>query len=340
MSRKRWDYLILCLCILVSNIYSLKAFNNVPRIRIHSNMHKSMSTDLSYKVPQKLYSRLNLKLPAVNNNNDDVSINKSSNFTVAIVPTSCIPYKSLSVITMLTIASIASGYSTAYAISICKKYINIIDTNMRVKHQLFSPMIGALVVSIFYYIQSNLAKGAHVGSLDMALFRRQLFRIICVVVAIGSGNAVAFTGMAAEIGLFLSRLFFSLPVYIMNANKNKYNNDNDDNSNNNLIKNNCNNTTSINNTIIRDEIEHMGMIAGMAAGVAANFDTPLAGVMYAFEVCMCVCMHLCMCMNVILFTFVRMCVCMCVYVYVSVCVCVCMYVCVCVCMYVYVHVLM
>lgn len=80
----------------------------------------------------------------------------------------------------------------------------------------------------------------------------------------GSGNAVAFTGMAAELGMAVSRIYGVIfdrclqsfaPSTHFRADP----------------------------SIIASAKDYL-LLAGAGSGVSANFDTPFAGVVYAYEV--------------------------------------------------------
>jgi len=112
----------------------------------------------------------------------------------------------------------------------------------------FSPLVGGALVSLLYLGQPDLGVGAaSLGTLDRFSIQRQVLRFAAVLLVVGSGNALALAGPAAEMGMTVARVFSG------GANR-------------------------------RGGLSRPLILAGSAAGFAANFDAPLAGSLYALEV--------------------------------------------------------
>ena len=80
-----------------------------------------------------------------------------------------------------------------------------------------------------------------------------------VLMTTGSGNAVAFTGMSSEIGLAVARAYSHLLGRCIKA------------------------SGEGNALAIAAASRDCLLLAGAGSGVAANFDAPLAGAMFAYE---------------------------------------------------------
>lgn len=119
---------------------------------------------------------------------------------------------------------------------------------LRARAPLAAPLVGAAFVCLLYLLQPDLATGAGtIGQENAFSFRRQALRFLAVLVAVGSGSALALAGPAAEAGMAVARVFSGSSG--------------------------------------RDLPRARALIlSGAAAGFAANFDAPLAGVLYALEV--------------------------------------------------------
>ena len=144
--------------------------------------------------------------------------------------------------------SILTGGIVGYIIQSLKNTISILEV-YRSSSPLVLPIIGTLLISYIYTIQSDLSIGpTSIYDHDDKSFslRRQLLRIIAITIAVGTGNALALAGPAAELGITVARLIgFGL--------------------------------------LSTEESRRLLCLAGSAAGFSANFWTPLSGVLFAIE---------------------------------------------------------
>jgi len=98
-----------------------------------------------------------------------------------------------------------------------------------------------------------------------------LIRILAVVVTVGSGCSLAFVGAAGEIGATVIRLSCSFLAIVLSRvfrSSSSHNGNSGSNS----------------SSVLSQTYIHSMNVAGAAAGVAANFDAPFTGAMYAYEV--------------------------------------------------------
>jgi CIC family chloride channel protein len=144
--------------------------------------------------------------------------------------------------------SIIVGAVVGYSIQLLKNTITLLEV-YRTKSPLVLPIVGTILISYLYTIQSDLSVGpASIYSNDDKSFsiRRQLLRIIAITIAIGTGNALALAGPAAELGITIARIIgFSF--------------------------------------LSTEESRRLLCLAGSAAGFSANFWTPISGVLFAME---------------------------------------------------------
>lgn len=141
--------------------------------------------------------------------------------------------------------AVVNGLTVALVIKNAKMLLGRLEP-LRARAPVLAPLVGAALVSLIYLAQPDLATGAAtIGSEASFSLRRQLMRFAAVLLAVGSGNALALAGPAAEIGMTIAR--------VLSGRRGG----------------------SLSRALI---------LSGAAAGFAANFDAPLAGVLYAIEV--------------------------------------------------------
>ena len=145
--------------------------------------------------------------------------------------------------------AIANGLLVGTAIKSAKRLLVLIE-KVRSPSAVFpvSPLLGGVLVSLLYLLQPDMMTGAaSIGSVEGFSLKRQILRFVAVLVAVGSGNALALAGPAAELGMTTGRILSG--------------------------------GASRGNGLSRSLI-----LGGAAAGFTANFDSPIAGVLYALEV--------------------------------------------------------
>lgn len=164
-------------------------------------------------------------------------------------------------ITTFTILSSFVGVCASYAVHRGKILTSLIN-NLRLKQPIYSPLLGSLVLSLLYYFQKDVLQGPASlftnldGKTPPFSLRRQVIRFLGVALAIGSGNAVGFAGPMAELGMTVAKtISVAASRGSLKLRESSY-------------------------AYLMDSL----ILAGSAAGFAANFDTPIAGVAFALEV--------------------------------------------------------
>eukprot|EP00981_Chlorochromonas_danica_P011509 scaffold4041_cov189-Ochromonas_danica.AAC.13 len=157
------------------------------------------------------------------------------------------------------VSSIALGTATAALVIATKKAFGWIDTRVRIRWPIVTPLVGSLLVGILYSIDRGIGQPA--APLPVQKDSKQtpskialqtlLVRLLGMIIALGTGNAVGFAGPAAEIGMVSAYLLSSLLCIDGNNGP-----------------------------------ERGLLLAGAAAGLTANFNAPLTGTLYALQVTM------------------------------------------------------
>jgi H+/Cl- antiporter ClcA len=161
---------------------------------------------------------------------------------------------------IFTIVSSFSGVCCAYAVHRGRMFAASINS-LRIKQPIYAPLIGSLALSALYsqkYIMEGPASlfvndGGKSPSFSL---RRQVLRFFGVAIAIGSGNALGMAGPMAEVGMTVAKTISLLATNFRST------------------------WRESSHAFMMDSL----ILAGSAAGFAANFDTPLAGVAFALEV--------------------------------------------------------
>jgi len=145
--------------------------------------------------------------------------------------------------------AVVTGLTIGVIIKNARMALALLETQRIRFVPLQSPLIGAAVVVLLYLFRSDLGIGAaSIGSVDNFSLQRQLLRFFGVLVVVGSGNPLGLAGPAAEMGMTVGRVF----------------------------------SGGVNR--IDKGLSRPLILAGAAAGFAANFDAPLAAILYALEV--------------------------------------------------------
>lgn len=160
----------------------------------------------------------------------------------------------------LPLLSVITGISSAIAVSYGRKLVTSID-RIASFQPMISPLLGSAIGCLFF-LRSDISVGpASTFTVDRDLsnnstisfsLSRALLRYLAVLIDVGSGTPVALAGPAAEVGITIGKLWSSirLPFRIQ---------------------------------IDETSLDTL-LLAGAAAGFASNFDTPLAGMIYALEI--------------------------------------------------------
>lgn len=144
--------------------------------------------------------------------------------------------------------ALVSGLTTGLIIKYSKVILGMMESLRIKKLPVLLPIVGGVMVSFLYRIQPDLMLGAAtIGSPDAFNLQRQMLRYLAVIITVGSGNALALAGPAAEIGMTVARALSG--------------------------------GTSRSGGLSRSLI-----LSGAASGFTANFDSPMAGILYALEV--------------------------------------------------------
>lgn len=154
-----------------------------------------------------------------------------------------------------TISSLSClvGVLTGIAIHYSKVCISFLENGVRSKYPAITPLIGSVVIGLIHLCRPDILTNA--GSIYSASgdstfsIGRQFLRHIGFLITIGSGLALAFAGPAAEAGITLGRL---VGLAFLGQEK--------------------------------ERARRILCLAGSAAGFACNFNSPLAGLLYAIEV--------------------------------------------------------
>jgi H+/Cl- antiporter ClcA len=153
-------------------------------------------------------------------------------------------------------AATAVGLVTAYTVVASKNLINAIDKASISKFAL-APLLGTAFVALAYKFEPNLGTGQGVipstQSTTLPNLRLRFMRWLCVVIGLGTGSGMAFTSPSAEMGMVFGRMISRFVDFISKDE-------------------------------LSQETKNNLCLAGSAAGVAANFQTPLTGAFFALEV--------------------------------------------------------
>ena len=144
--------------------------------------------------------------------------------------------------------AVATGLVVGLAVKSAKSVLAVVEGARRGVWA--TPLVGGVFVSFLYMIRNDISVGAaSIGTEDQFSLQRQLLRFLAVIVVVGTGNALALAGPAAEFGMTIARVLSGGATRQGGISKARP-----------LI------------------------LAGAAAGFSANFDAPLSATLYALEV--------------------------------------------------------
>lgn len=144
---------------------------------------------------------------------------------------------------------LATGLLSGLIVTISRDGIAKLD-KLRAPHSTIAPLIGSFVIWLLYKFKPDLSLGSPTIASPSFSLTRQLYRTVAAILSVGSGISLAFAGPAAEIGMTVARLLSDLVV----------------------------------KSTDHFQLQQMICLSGAGAGFTANFNTPLAGIMYAIEV--------------------------------------------------------
>ena len=133
----------------------------------------------------------------------------------------------------------------------------------RAQFPMIAPLVGSLLVSILHTIQPDILTGAITIATNKFSFVRQCHRWLGALITVGLGASLAVTGLCAEIGMTIGKFVGTAISTIIPGSKAPEKSS----------------STSKNFALLQSII-----IAGAAAGVGANNDAPITGMVYAIEV--------------------------------------------------------
>lgn len=158
------------------------------------------------------------------------------------------------------------GLSSSLTISYGKVFVAYLE-KYRAAYPILSPILGSFIISLLFWSRKDITTGPanmfqHDPVLSIFSLSRQSLRIFATWIAVGTGNPVALAGPHAELGIAIGKCYSLLHSKFHQNIKN----------------------ISFQNNFLRDINYNTLLLSGAAAGFTANFDTPLAGIMYALEV--------------------------------------------------------
>jgi len=237
--------------LLINNTSSL--INKNHNILIKNKNNKNINNNITLKsssLPSSLPSLLSsLSLSSSLSKNNNIINNININILLIQKNILLITNQSkLSQNITLLLLSILTGSLTGYIIQILKNIINILEI-YRINNPILIPILGTILIGYLYIIRTDLNIGPtsiYDNDDKTFSFYRQILRIIAITIAIGTGNAIALAGPAAELGMTFARLIgFGL--------------------------------------LSTEESRRLLLLAGSAAGFSANFLAPISGVLFSME---------------------------------------------------------
>lgn len=149
------------------------------------------------------------------------------------------------------------GSSAAIAVKKSRQIINLLVSEWLPRYPVQMPVLAGLVLSAMtFFVENDLSKSTLPFStlLTKQVVKRSLLRWLAMIITIGGGCSLGVAAPAVEIGMFMA---FLATI----------------------------NVTSYVPFINSGSEEHFILIlAGAAAGFAANFNAPLSGILFASEV--------------------------------------------------------
>lgn len=153
----------------------------------------------------------------------------------------------------LPILSILTGVSAGYFVTLGRTMINNFHT-ISLPYQLLVPLIGSLISSLLLlWYGDDILIGPYSLYNNLFNLKRQLLRWVGVLAVVASGTPMAISSPAGEVGMTVGRIFTNvLP-------------------------------SQSNSSQLMGDHEIL-VLSGASAGFCANFDAPLAAILYACEV--------------------------------------------------------
>lgn len=210
-------------------------------------------------------------------------IMSSSDTTITILPSKESVFNKKSLLFKSTVvvgSTLSAAVLIPKAVFLARYFIQMIE-KVRRQNPVLLPVVGGAFISIFHFLRNDITKkGPEALFSDEFDATHHLTRVLAVIITVGCGCSLAFVGAAGEIGATVIRLSCTLLAV---CGSRIFGNDSISGSIglSSTISNNSSNNTS--RTFNLPYIHSINLV-GAAAGVAANFDAPLTGAMYSYEV--------------------------------------------------------
>jgi H+/Cl- antiporter ClcA len=157
----------------------------------------------------------------------------------------------------ITAQAFIIGVISSVLIGQWKIVISNIDNFCSSKFPVLAPLFSGILTSSLYQMEPLLSLGPATISSDRFSLPRQLLRVLGVTATVGLGCSMALAGPSAELGMTVGRCVSAAAVDI---------------------------GATLGFGRHSSETSATLCLAGAAAGLAANFNAPLTGVIYSIEV--------------------------------------------------------